>query len=105
MNWPGCSCELSLEAVLKFPAVFARLQKRRSALGQPPYRQIWAGLPALTATSSLALWELTVILKQLLRTIRLKPQFSPLRAGIGARLALAGVAAGLLWFAVVWALL
>ncbi len=33
------------------------------------------------------------------------PGFSPLRAGIGARLALAGVAAGLLWSAVVWALL
>ena len=33
------------------------------------------------------------------------PGFSPLRAGIGARLALAGVATGLLWFAVAWALL
>lgn len=33
------------------------------------------------------------------------PGFSPLRAGIGTRLALAGVAAGLLWFTVLWALL
>ena len=35
----------------------------------------------------------------------MKPPFSPLRAGLGARLALASVATGLLWFAVVWALL
>ena len=35
----------------------------------------------------------------------MKPQFSPLRAGIGARLGLACLAAGLLWSAVVWALL
>lgn len=34
-----------------------------------------------------------------------KPGFSPLRAGIGVRLALAGVATGLLWFAVAWALI
>ncbi len=40
-----------------------------------------------------------------MRIIRMKPQFSPLRAGIGARLALAGIAACLLWFAVAWALL
>lgn len=35
----------------------------------------------------------------------MKPPFSPLRAGVGARLALASVATGLLWLAVVWALL
>ncbi len=35
----------------------------------------------------------------------MKPSFSPLRAGIGVRLALAGVATALLWFAVLWALL
>ena len=34
-----------------------------------------------------------------------KAGFSPLRAGIGARLALAGIATGLLWFAVAWALI
>ncbi|ODJ87583.1 hypothetical protein CODIS_22950 [Candidatus Thiodiazotropha endolucinida] len=35
----------------------------------------------------------------------MKLPFSPFRAGIGARLTLAGVATGLLWFAVAWALL
>ncbi len=35
----------------------------------------------------------------------MKPPFSTLRAGVGARLALASVAAGLLWSAVGWALL
>lgn len=34
-----------------------------------------------------------------------KSGFSPLRAGIVARLAIAAGGAGLLWFAVVWALL
>lgn len=35
----------------------------------------------------------------------MKPSFSPLRAGVGARLALASVVAGLLWLTVVWALI
>lgn len=34
-----------------------------------------------------------------------KSGFSPLRAGIGARIALAGIATGLLWLAVAWALI
>lgn len=37
--------------------------------------------------------------------LSIKSGFSPLRAGIGARLALAGGAACLLWIAVIWALL
>lgn len=35
----------------------------------------------------------------------MKPPFSPLRAGVGTRLALAGIASGLLWLMVAWALL
>ena len=56
---------------LKIPSGLRAAAKAAVSVGQThPYRQIWAGFPALSATFSLTLGNSPVILKRLLRTDR-----------------------------------
>ena len=59
----------SIRSRLKIPSGLRAAAKAAVSVGQThPYRQIWAGFPALSATFSLTLGNSPVILKRLLRT-------------------------------------